>query len=263
VIPVTASAGVLESIATVLDGAVTGREPIAQLAERGYQLTLSEAYAVQSEGFRLREARGEHLIGVKMGFTSQAKRAQMGIDDLIWGRISDAMCVESRGGVSLGDFIHPRIEPELAFQLGSPLRGTVSIEEAQAAIEGVAAALEIIDSRYRNFRFSLADVVADNSSSAAIIVGPWQKPLADYKHLGIVMSFNGRAVEVGSSAAIMGDPLLSLVAAARLAGDSGITLEAGWVVMAGGATAAQPLTPDTQVWADVESLGRAEVNVLE
>jgi len=252
----------LEAIATLLDGAAATRTPVTQLIERGYQLTLSEAYMVQSALVRLREARGEHLIGVKMGFTSQAKREQMGINDLIWGRITDAMRVESGSYISLSRFIHPRIEPELAFLLKSPLTGPVSTTEALAAVGAVAPALEIVDSRYWDFRFSLADVVADNSSSAAIIVGPWRHPPRDWTNLPIVMSFDGRTVEAGSSSAIMGDPLLSIAAASRLAGDSGITLEVGWLVMAGGATAARPLTAGTEVTVDVESLGRALVGVV-
>ncbi|HUL18310.1 MAG TPA: fumarylacetoacetate hydrolase family protein, partial [Steroidobacteraceae bacterium] len=190
-----------------------------------------------------------------------AKRAQMKIDDLIFGRLTDAMRIESGGALSLARFIHPRVEPELAFLLRAPLRGCVSREVARAAVAGVAPALEVVDSRYRDFRFSLADVIADNSSSAAFVVGPWQGLPQDLRHLGIRLCFDGQPLECGSGAAIMGDPLLSLTAAARLAGDAGITLEAGWLVMAGGATAARPLRPGVRVSAEVESLGSVAFEV--
>jgi 2-oxo-3-hexenedioate decarboxylase len=251
----------VNAIAELLDEAARRRTPTPQLAARGHQLSVPEAYAVQAELIRRRERRGEQLVGIKMGFTSEAKRTQMGIADLIWGRLTDAMCLRSGARTSLADYIHPRIEPEVAFRLGRPLQGAVSRAEAAAAVEAVAPALEIIDSRYRDFRFSLADVIADNSSSAAVVVGEWRALPEELARLSIVMSFDGRAVQSGSTAAIMGDPLLSLVAAARLAGEAGLTLAPGWLVMAGGATAAESLAAPVQVSAEVEALGRVQIEV--
>lgn len=252
----------LDRIAALLDEAARARTPVPQLGMNGEELTLAEAYDVQSQVLRRRAARGERLIGVKMGFTSEAKRAQMKIDDLIFGRLTDAMRIECGGTLSLQRFIHPRAEPELAFLLRAPLRGRVSREVARAAIAAVAPALEVVDSRYRDFRFSLADVIADNSSSAAFVVGPWQSLPEDLRQLGIRLCFDGQPLESGSAAAIMGDPLLSLTAAARLAGDAGVTLEAGWLVMAGGATAARPLQAGVRVSAEVESLGSVSFEVV-
>jgi 2-oxo-3-hexenedioate decarboxylase len=251
----------LEQLALVLDQAARERAAVPQLGASGEELTLSDAYAVQAGLLRLRQARGERLIGLKMGFTSEAKRAQMKIDDLIFGRLTDAMRIEEGGTLSLGGFIHPRVEPELAFLLGAPLRGEVSAERARHAVAGVAPALEVIDSRYRDFRFSLADVIADNSSSAALVVGPWQRPPPDLAALGIRLCCDGAVLESGTAAAIMGDPLRSLMAAARLAAAADLTLEAGWLVMAGGATAAHPLRAGTQVSVEVESLGSARLRV--
>ena len=251
----------LEQLALVLDQAARQRIAVPQLGTDGEELTLSEAYAVQAGLLRLREARGERLIGLKMGFTSEAKRAQMKIDDLIFGRLTDAMRIADGGTLSLGGFIHPRIEPELAFLLGAPLSGEVSPESARRAVAGVAPALEVIDSRYRDFRFSLADVIADNSSSAALVVGGWQSPPTDLAALGIRLCCDGTVLESGSAAAIMGDPLRSLVAAARLAAAADLRLEAGWLVLAGGATAAHPLRPKTRVSVEVERLGSAALEV--
>jgi 2-oxo-3-hexenedioate decarboxylase len=255
-------AGEVNSIAELLDEAARSHSATPQLGTRGHELTLAEAYAVQAALIQRRERRGERLVGVKMGFTSEAKRAQMGIADLIWGRLTDAMCLRAGGRTSLAAYIHPRIEPEVAFLLRHALHGPVTRAEAADAVEAVAPALEIIDSRYRDFRFALADVIADNSSSAAVVIGEWQRPPAQLDQLGIVMCFNGRPVQRGSSAAIMGDPLKSLMAAARLAAESNLTLAPGWLVMAGGATAAEPLTPHTEVSAEVESLGRVMIEVL-
>ena len=249
-------------LAQRLDRAARERTAVRQLSQDGDELTLAEAYGVQGALLKLREGRGERLIGVKMGFTSEAKRAQMKINDLIFGRLTDAMLIKAGGSLSLSKFIHPRIEPELAFLLKAPLAGPVSAAEACAAVAGVAPALEVVDSRYRDFRFSLADVIADNSSSAALVVGAWQALPQDLRQLPIRMCFDGYPIESGSSDAIMGDPLLSLMAAARLAGEAGLRLESGWLVMAGGATAARELRGAARVSVEVASLGSAAVEIV-
>jgi 2-oxo-3-hexenedioate decarboxylase len=239
------------------DAALNGRET-AQLAE---PLTLEDAYRVQAQLLERRYFRGERRVGIKMGFTSQAKMAQMGIDDVIWGRLTDAMQVPDGGQIQLSKFVHPRVEPEIAFLLSTPLAGDVTPAEAFAAVGGVAPALEIIDSRYRNFKFSLTDVVADNSSSSAFVVGSWSAPEADLSCLAMTLSIDGVAKQVGSSSAILGDPILSLVAAARLAHDAGEPLQAGDIVLAGGATAAEPLIAGQRIRLDVDVLGQASFSV--
>jgi 2-oxo-3-hexenedioate decarboxylase len=114
----------------------------------------------------------------------------------------------------------------------------------------------VIDSRYRDFKFSLADVVADNCSAAAIVVGPWSDPAAvDVANLGLLLEIDGAAAQIGSSAAILGHPVRSLVAAARLVAAAGERLEPGDLVMAGGATEAVALNPGGRVRLEVERLG--------
>ena len=187
---------------------------------------------------------------------------QMGVEDLIWGRLTDAMLVEDGGELDLSRYIHPRIEPEIAFLLKKPISGKVSSIEAMSAIDAIAPAMEIIDSRYQNFKFSLEDVVADNSSSSGFVIGPWQSINADISNLGMSLEFNGLPLEVGSSAAILGHPIRSVCAVSRLAAESGIQLEPGWIVMAGAATAAQAITPNTNIRACVEQLGPVSIKTL-
>ena len=115
---------------------------------------------------------------------------------------------------------------------------------------------------FRNFKFSLEDVVADNCSSSSYVVGPWHPPETDAANLGMLLEFNGRAVQIGSSAAILGHPARALADAARFAAETGDTLEAGFVVMAGGATAAAALQPDLHVCLTAESLGKVGFDVV-
>ncbi len=255
------TAAQINTLAQAVDDATRAAKPVAQLSKRcGVKLSLDDAYRVQAASITRRR---ERRSGVKMGFTSRAKALQMGVSDLIYGRLTEAMLIADSGTLSLKDFIHPRVEPEVAFLLKSPMSGNLSPAEAMVHVEAVAPALEIIDSRYKDFKFSLTDVVADNCSSAAYVLGPWNRPDSDISNLGMVLTFNGRPVEIGSSAAIRGHPARSLADAARFADETGDTLETGFVVMAGGATAAVALTPDTAVHLEVEALGSTGFTVTD
>jgi 2-oxo-3-hexenedioate decarboxylase len=248
----------LNALAERLDSAAHRARATPQLE---HPISLEQAYAIQQLSIERRLQRGERRIGIKMGFTSRAKMIQMGVSDMIWGRLTSGMLVDDGGSINLAGYVHPRVEPEVAFLIGRPLSGRVTAPQALAAVDAVAPALEIIDSRYRDFRFSLTDVVADNSSSSGFVVGPWRSPATDLDNLGMVMAFDGRAQAFGSTAAILGHPLRSLVAAARVVADAGQTLQPGDIVLAGGATAASALVAGIHVSLEVESLGRCGFHV--
>lgn len=251
----------LAQFAAVVDEAARTATAIPQFTESG-PLGVEDAYAIQALAMERRFARGEKLAGVKMGLTSRAKMVQVGVNEVIWGRLTDAMRLEEGGTLSKKRYVHPRIEPELAFLLKRELSGVVSPVEALSAVEAIAPAMEIIDSRYRDFKFALPDVIADNSSSSGFVVGPWARPDQDFSNLGIVMEVDGRVAQIGSTAAILGHPLRSLVAAARAAAAIG-GLKPGWIVLAGGATAAHALGVGQHVRTSVQKLGSVSIKVAE
>ena len=248
--------------AEVVDEAARTATAIPQFTERA-PLGVDDAYAIQAASIERRLQRGEKLVGVKMGLTSRAKMVQVNVDEVVWGRLTDAMRLEEGASLSRRRYVHPRIEPELAFLLKAPLTGVVTAAEAMAAVGGIAPAMEIIDSRYQNFKFALPDVIADNSSSSSFVVGDWSRPDQDFSNLGLVMEVNGRPVEIGSTAAILGNPSRSLVAAARLAGAALGRLEAGWIILAGGATAAHSLKVGERVRLTMQNLGSVSIRVTE
>ena len=250
----------IHSLAVIVDDAARNARAIPQLTASG-PLTLEDAYDIQRASIALRVDRGEKRVGMKMGFTSRAKMVQMGVHDMIWGRLTDAMIVEDGGSLSMKNYVHPRVEPEIAFLLKAPLCGVVTPLQALAAVEAVAPAMEIIHSRYENFKFSHIDVVADNSSSSGFVTGAWHKPDIDFSNLGLVMSINGVAKQIGTTAAILGHPLRSLVVAARFAAEAEEPLESGWIIMAGGATAAEPLAAGSWVENELQHLGRVGFSV--
>lgn len=253
----------LVELAATVDEAARTATAIPQLTDTLPGLTVEDAYAIQLLSLQRRWARGEKRVGYKMGLTSRAKMQQVGVNEVLWGRLTDAMRLIEGGMLSKQRFVHPRVEPEIAYIIGKPLSGEVSAAEALDAVEAIAPAVEIIDSRYRNFKFALPDVVADNSSSSAFFVGSWAPKTTDVSNLGISLDVDGRPVQIGSSAAILGNPIRSLVYAARLVGRAGERLEPGDIVLAGGATAAHPLSVGEHIRTSFDKLGVVAFSVVE
>ncbi|WP_018783800.1 2-keto-4-pentenoate hydratase [Micromonospora sp. CNB394] len=238
----------VDQLAVHLDAAATSRVAVPQLnAATG--LDVPTAYRVQEAVVAHRLARGERLVGVKLGLTSRAKMAQMGVDEVIWGRLTDAMRIPDGGTIRLADHIHPKAEPEVAF-----------LVECNA-VTAVAPAIEVIDSRYVDFRFTLPEVVADNTSASGFVLGAWQPVPAGIDNSGVLLEVDGRVVQLGSTAAILGDPRRALPDAVRLAGACDLELPDGSVLLAGAATAAVPLRSGTHVRVTVERLGSASLRV--
>jgi 2-oxo-3-hexenedioate decarboxylase len=251
----------LNKLAAMLDDAARTGVAIAQLSESFPDLDVTAGYAIQQLAIQRRLSRGERRVGTKMGLTSRAKMRQVSVDQVIWGRLTDAMSIDEGSELTLAGRVHPRVEPEVVFIMKKPLAGRVSAAEAMAAVEAVAPAAEIIDSRYRNFKFNLSDVVADNASSSGFIVGNPRPATTDVANLGIVMRVDGQAVQIGSSAAILGHPIRSLVAAARMVAEAGEILRPGDIVLAGAATEAVPLRPGLHVRTEIQDLGVVAFNV--
>jgi 2-oxo-3-hexenedioate decarboxylase len=251
-------------LARLLDQARLDGRAIPPLTRAHPALSLRDAYAIQAEGIRLRKARGERVVGLKMGLTSEAKRKQMNLDSPVYGVITDRMQVPAGGVFRPQGFIHPKIEPEIAFRTSRELRGRITREEALDACASVLAAMEILDSRYIDFKyFSLPDVVADNSSSAMFVLGTTERPPRELElaKLGMSMEVNGGVVQSALSSAISGDPVLSVVQLCELLDARGESLPAGSIVLAGAATAAHMLQAGDQVRLTVDGLGSLSISV--
>ncbi|MFH0178737.1 2-keto-4-pentenoate hydratase [Streptomyces cacaoi] len=225
-------------------------------------LDLETAYAIQDETLRLRQARGETVVGVKLGLTSRAKQKRMGVDSPLTAWLTDAMVLPAGEPLPLERYIHPRAEPEIVFVLGQDLTGPgITAADALRAVECVRGGIEIIDSRYRDFRFTLPDVVADNASSAAFVTGPLARASVDLDATleQCALEVNDTVVDTATGAAVLGDPALALAFAANELAKRGHSLRAGWVVLTGGMTDAVPVEKGTTVAANFGSLGRVQV----
>jgi 2-oxo-3-hexenedioate decarboxylase len=239
--------------AAALLGTTSERSP---LSEDWPELDVDTAYAIQDEALRQRRARGETLVGLKLGLTSRAKQERMGIDAPLLAWLTDAMVLPA--GVPVPRLIHPRAEPELVFVLRDRLTGPgVTAATALAAVDRVYGGIEIIDSRYADYRFTLPDAVADNGSSAYFSVGPVGLPPAalDLSLEAALLEVDGQIVDTATGAAVQGHPAEALALAANALGARGLALEPGWIVLTGGMTDAVPLRRGSRVAAHFSHLG--------
>jgi 2-oxo-3-hexenedioate decarboxylase len=261
--PKPLSSDEIDELAARLDRATETATAIPQLT-REKEFGVADAYQIQRAGIALRKLRGDELVGMKMGLTSRAKAQQMGVHEPIYGHLTQRMILEDGGTVSRKSHVHPRVEPEVAYLLARDLEGPVSPAQALAAVDACCCALELIDSRYQDFKFTLPDVVADNGSSSRFVLGALRKPRDfDCGNLGMVMERNGAVAEIGSSAAIYDHPARSLAALANQLALVGEKLREGMIVMTGGATAAIALQPGDHVRVRVDGLGSAEFFVAQ
>lgn len=247
------------AIGAILDQAAQRKIPTPQISN-SEQYTLDEAYAIQSINVAKRYERGSSRAGLKMGFTSKAKMEQMGVHDVIWGKLTSDMAYTSGSTLLVNDFIHPRAEPEIAFKLNQDISSQISLADIHSVIDSVAIAIEIIDSRYEQFKFSLEDVIADNCSSAGFVIGYWMNNV-DVRNLNMSMSFDGKVVQSGNSNAILDNPYQSLVDAIRLSLMHGESLTKGLVILAGAATPANYIKDVTTITATADNLGTVSLNI--
>jgi 2-keto-4-pentenoate hydratase len=202
-------------------------------------LSLDDAYRVQDQVTALRLAAGERRAGWKLGYTSAVMRAQMGIDAPNFGPLTDAMLLSSPALLPGGE-LQPRVEPEIGLRLRRPLTGPCSVDQALDACDGALACLEIVDSVWSGYRFTLEDNTADGSSAAWVAVGP-SLPLEDLASLPVALSVDGAEVERATGAAAGGHPAAGLAWLAEQLAARGLALEPGDLVITGGLTSAQPL----------------------
>ncbi|WXL27894.1 fumarylacetoacetate hydrolase family protein [Ectopseudomonas mendocina] len=250
----------LHKIADALDLAARSANAVSQFSSHT-PFSLEQAYLIQRASMQRRYDIGERSIGVKLGFTSRAKMVQMGVDSLIWGWLTNAMLEEDGGFIDLQRYIHPRTEPEVCFITRKAIDRPLTQLEAADYLEAVAPAVEIIDSRYQNFKFTLEDVVADNCSSAGLVVGPWSRDFSGLSNAGVLVRIDGRVRQTGSTAAILGHPLRSIVQASQLLSAAELCLPAGSLIMAGAATAAEALHAGSHVSVEIAGYGECGFSV--
>jgi 2-oxo-3-hexenedioate decarboxylase len=217
-----------------------------------------DAYAIQDEIRRRKVARGGRIVGLKAGLTSHAKMKQMGVDTPVFGFLADSFAVPDGGECKVAQLIHPKVEPEIAFVTKRALKGPgCHIGAVLAATDFVMPGIEVIDSRYRDFKFDLKSVVADNTSAVRFVVGGRPVPVGevDLRTAGIVLEKNGEPVAFGAGAAVLGHPAAAIAMLANHLGARGEEIPAGSLILSGGITEAVAVQAGDSVCLRIQGMG--------
>ncbi len=237
----TLNQATIEKLAEHLENAELQAYEVTKITDDYPNMTFTDATDVQWEIRRRKMSRGHKIVGMKMGLTSWAKMKQMGVEMPCYGFLADYFSLPDGAQVPFDELIHPKVEAEIAFVTNKELSGkNLTVEEVLAATELVVPAVEIIDSRYKDFKFDLTSVQADNSSSTRFVVGSHAaKPEDfDWSTLGVVMQKNGEIIELGAGAAVLDHPAASVAMLASMLAERNEVIPAGTFIMTGGITAA-------------------------
>ncbi len=249
---------VVEKLAEHLENAELQAFDVTKITDDYPDMDWEDAYDIQWEIRRRKEARGTKIVGLKMGLTSYAKMSQMGVDTPIYAFLADYFNVLDAATIKIDELIHPKVEAEIAVITNKELSGPgCTVAHVLDAIGSVVPAVEVIDSRYKNFRFDLKSVVADNASSSRFVTGGNLKRIeqVDLKTLGVVMEINGEVVATGAGASVLGHPAASVAMLANMLAERNQKIPAGTFIMTGGITAAVTVNKGDSVCVRYQDLG--------
>lgn len=248
----------IEKLAKHCEDAELQAYEITKITDDYPDMTYEDAYDIQWTARAAKEARGHKIVGMKMGLTSQAKMKQMGVPNPCYGYLADYFAYGDGAQIPYDELIHPKVEAEIAFVLKDDLSGPgCHIGDVLAATDFVMPAVEIIDSRYKDFKFDLKSVIADNSSSSRYVSGGMAKKVdeVDLKTLGVVMEINGEVVQLGAGAAVLGHPATAIAMLANMMSERGEVLKAGSYILSGAITAATTVNKGDNVTVKFQDLG--------
>ncbi|MEK4198009.1 2-keto-4-pentenoate hydratase [Cytobacillus sp. FSL K6-0265] len=229
------------NFAEKLAEAESTRIGIEPLTEINPQITINEAYSIQLENIHRKVNNGEKVIGKKIGLTSKAMQELLGVDEPDYGHLLNSMVIENNGEISCTRRLQPKVEAEIAFILKKDLKGpNVTAEDVIAATDYIMPALEIVDSRIKNWQIQLADTIADNASSGLYVLGgtPTKVEEVDLELMGMALYKNGEIANTGAGAAALGNPAICVAWLANKLFEYDITLKEGEVILSGALSAA-------------------------
>jgi 2-keto-4-pentenoate hydratase len=230
--------------------------------EKYPKLEQQEAYRIQLAWIEMKKADGAKVAGKKIGLTSKAMQKMLNVDQPDYGHILDTMVLQDAATFSVRELIQPKIEPEIAFILDRNLKGPgVTPVQVLAATRFVVPALEIIDSRIEGWKIKLCDTIADNASSARVVLGgsPKRVDQVDLKLVGMVLEKNGEIIQTGAGGAVLGHPAAAVAWLANAVGQFGVSLEAGEIIMPGALCAAADVSAGDLIQASFDGLGSVSV----
>ena len=238
------------------------RTATTPLSDEDADLDVDMAYQIQSEVVAARLEAGALIVGAQLGLTSAAKQRQMKVNEPLYGWLTSDMQIDTGAVLECARFIQPRCEPEIAFLLSADLSGAdTSAAQVLAATELVFPAVDVLDSRFAGYAFTLPDVIADNSSGAAYVLGgQGVRPDGfDLRLTGCAFYKNGVLIATASGAAVLGHPASAVAWLVRKLAARGEGLRAGQVVLSGSMTEAVAVAPGDVIIARLDRLGTVEI----
>ncbi|MBF6337727.1 2-keto-4-pentenoate hydratase [Nocardia abscessus] len=252
------SDAVRTELADELERAERERVAIDPLITRHPDIDVVDAYEIQLINIRRRLADGARVVGHKVGLSSKAMQQMMGVDEPDYGHLLAEMEVYEDVPVEAGRYLFPRVEVEVGFVLGADLPGAECTEaDVLDATVAFAPAIELIDSRIKDWNIGLADTISDNASSAGFVLGAQRVAPKDIdvKAIDAVLTRNGEVVAEGRSDAVLGDPVIAVAWLARKVASFGVRLKAGDIVLPGSCTRAIDARPGDAFHAEFAGLG--------
>jgi len=258
------------TVAELLWAADSGRAPIEPLTGQFPGIDVVDAYEIQLINIRRRLAAGAQVRGHKVGLSSPVMQQMMGVDEPDYGHLLDTMVLSQDVPIAASRYCYPRIEVEIGYVLGDSLPGEGCTEaDVLAATEYVVPSLELIDSRITDWRIRLADTIADNASSAGVILGEARRTPAELAAAGIdlanieavLYSSSGSSgagwteVARGNTSAVLGNPTTAVAWLAGKVASFGVKLEAGHLILPGSCTRAIDARPGDIFRAEFTGLG--------
>ena len=238
---------------------------IRPFTEKYPGISQEEAYGIQLAFIDLKKAAGSKVIGKKIGLTSKAMQKMLNVDQPDYGHILDGTVLQDGAQFRVGELIQPKIEPEIAFILDHEIKGPgVTPVQVLAATRFVVAALEIIDSRIEGWKIKLCDTIADNASSARVVLGSSPKRVdeRDLKLMGMILEKNGDIVQTGAGGAVLGHPAVAVAWLANAVGRFGVSLNAGDIIMPGALCGAVDVGIGNLLQASFDGLGTVSVRFI-
>jgi 2-oxo-3-hexenedioate decarboxylase len=251
-----------QQIADILIAAEKNRTGIAQISDAHPDVDVATAYQAQRAFVQSKLDAGEKIVGYKLGLTSRNKQQAMGLDAPLYGRVTSGMIAAYGDPIRLDRFIHPRVESEIAFLLARDVEPPATVISVLAATELIFGAVDVLDSRYESFKFTLSDVVSDNASAGAFYLGPIARrpdDIADLRLVGCNVIVGGDVTMTATGAAVMGHPAASVAWLANQLALEGETLKAGQLIFSGGVTAPVPVVAGAGVTFEFAGLGSIDV----
>ncbi|MEZ4751729.1 MAG: fumarylacetoacetate hydrolase family protein [Bdellovibrionota bacterium] len=251
-----------EALAMALAHAEEAGNTILSPSKQEGGLSLEQAYAIQMQNVLRRLKKGERLVGFKLGLTSAEAQKHFSVFEPDFGHLFSGMLVEAGGEIDLSTLIQPKVEGEIAFVTGQDLQGPgVTLVDVARAIDWVHPAIEIIDSRIRNWEITAADTIADNASSARVVLGSGVPFTGEYdlSLIGMALSKNGEVLHTGAGAAVLENPLHAVSFLANELGKHGQVLPAGSLILSGSLSGMLSVEAGDFFTAEFDGLGSVSI----